>query len=473
MNKHLAAAWQRARQSSVLRSRKVIMAAAVVALLVIALLALPALIDINSYRGQIGGQLEQRLGRSITLGALSLRVLPSVKVSVTDAVIGDDPQFAPGAFVKAQSVRLQIGLWSLLTGEPEVRGIELTGPEIALIKEKRGAWNWSTLRTLQSSEASAEFPPLDILIRHGRFTLTDRSQTPPAERAYTDIDLAVADFSARTASDFTLAITMPGERRGQLRIEGAIGPIARQDLARTPLDARVRMEQVDLSGLEALLDHSAPRAARLTLDAQVTGSLAESLAARGQIKAEHLKLTVDGAPASLPLEADFDLTITPEEKADYAVKIVTGGLKLGQSRASLTGQISHLLSRSQSARAQLAFETQETRLEDLLKIGEAAGVPPNTSASGNLTLKAALETGAGQSSAAITITGQGQLSEARLQPPPLQQPLELSALALNFSGDSCAWMTCARAWPAAKSPAGRRSRISRNRGRASSCRLIK
>ncbi|HEX8999398.1 MAG TPA: hypothetical protein VGB07_05830, partial [Blastocatellia bacterium] len=80
-----------------------ISAVIIAVLLFVALLALPVLININTYRGQIAGQLEQTLGRKVKLGTLSLRVLPSVKVRVDELEIGDDPQFAPDYFVKAKS----------------------------------------------------------------------------------------------------------------------------------------------------------------------------------------------------------------------------------------------------------------------------------------------------------------------------------------------------------------------------------
>src|SRR5262245_45000568 len=124
-------------------------------LLLVVLLVAPALIDVNTYRGQIIAQLERRLGRSVRLGAMKLGALPSIRIRVDEVVIGDDPQFAQAEFVKARSVKLQIGLWSLLKGSPEVSGIQLVEPVVTLIKingANESKWNWSTLKPLQSAE---------------------------------------------------------------------------------------------------------------------------------------------------------------------------------------------------------------------------------------------------------------------------------------------------------------------------------
>ena len=178
--------------------KPVIAAAIVAVLLFAALLALPVLIDINTYRSQITSQLEQKLGRKVKLGALGLRVLPSVKVRVDELQISDDPQFAAlsqaggqagdqaGEFVKAKSVRLQLGLWNLLRGNPQVSGLELIEPEVTLIKTKENdsdKWNWSTLKALQTSgEQNAEQAAFDLRITNGSFKLIDRTATTPAAR---------------------------------------------------------------------------------------------------------------------------------------------------------------------------------------------------------------------------------------------------------------------------------------------------
>ena len=121
----------------------------VLVLLFAGLLALPMLVDINTYHNQIASQLEQKLGRKVSLGKMGLRVFPSIKVTVDDLGIGDDPLVAQADFVRAKSVRLQLGLLKLLSGKPEVSGIELIEPNLTLIKTSPDKWNWGTLKPLQ------------------------------------------------------------------------------------------------------------------------------------------------------------------------------------------------------------------------------------------------------------------------------------------------------------------------------------
>ncbi len=267
----------------------------------------PILIDVNTYRGHIIEQLERRIGRSVKLGEMDLSILPSVKFRVDEVVIVDDPQFTQAEFVKARSVKLQIELWSLLKGAPEVSGIELDAPDVTLIRSKDNKWNWSTLKPLQSSSQESAPAPFDLLARDGRFTLIDRSVDPTVERKYTDINIALDGFSSRQAFDFVIGLTIPGEKAGKIEIEGQAGPIDSGDRSGTPIDARAHLQDVDLSGLESLLGVMSNRAGRLTMDLKISGNLTESINGSGKLTGSQLQMTRTAKPIDI---SNADLAFT-------------------------------------------------------------------------------------------------------------------------------------------------------------------
>ena len=47
-----------------------------------------------------------------------------------------------------------------------------------------------------------------------------------------------------------LGLTMPGAQAGQLQISGTAGPLDAKDSAQTPLDAHIKLDQVELASLE-------------------------------------------------------------------------------------------------------------------------------------------------------------------------------------------------------------------------------
>lgn len=404
--------------------------AAVVVLLFVALLAIPILIDINTYRGQIVSQLEQTLGRKVKLGALGLRVLPSVKVRVDEVEISDDPQVATANFVKAKSVRLQMGLFSLLRGNPQVSGIELVEPEVTLIKVSGEKWNWSTLKPLESSSQDSNQAPFDLLVTNGSFKLIDRTVTPQIEKSYTGVNAALNHFSPRQSFDFVIGLVMPGQNAGKLEAKGEAGPIDSKDSTQTPVDARVKMDQVEIASLEALVGMQTPHAGKLTLDTQIAGKMADGLKVSGELKAEQWRMVADVAPSGTPLEMKFRLTAKSEKSSDgkpeIGLNLVKYDLILGKTEASVSGMVHHLP-------AQPSFDLQLTgdrmALNSLLESAYAFGFgpPAGTKASGAATIN--LHATGDQKNFALN--GQAEIRDLKFENPSLPKAIEISALKLN------------------------------------------
>lgn len=404
----------------------------VIGLIIIALLLIPYLIDINTYRGRIVAQLEDRLGRKVSLGDLSLRIFPSMRVGVEQAAIGENPEYAKGDFIRAKSIRLQIGLMSLLKGNPEVGGIELNEPEIVLIKDKAGGWNWSTLKPLREPADGGEMAPFDLKVDNGRFTIIDRSVTPQTENSFTGVNILLDDFSSKSAFDFSVAITMPGQTGGQLKMAGTAGPIDPSVAAKTPLDARISMDQVEISSLEQLAGLKSPRSGLLTTDIRVRGSLAETLSAEGDILAEKLRLVAGTEPSKDSIEADLKLdlkTIRPAgaQDDDYSLKLDRGDVSIGRTKAGLTGTIDRLLT---SPVLNLKVRADRAALDSLLESAYAFGFgpPKGTSASGLATIDLAVS-GASSSPA---LNGRIDVSDLRFRTEGLPQAIEVSNLKIAF-----------------------------------------
>src|SRR5262245_49887852 len=129
--------------------------AVVVGILLLAGLAVWLLIDVNHYRAPIQTQLEQRLGRKVTLGQMSLRIVP-LRFQVADPVIAEDPRFAAQAnFLRAEKLAVQVSLLSLIRGTINVNSVELRRPSVELVKNKEGVWNFTTLGAAAPGSASS------------------------------------------------------------------------------------------------------------------------------------------------------------------------------------------------------------------------------------------------------------------------------------------------------------------------------
>ena len=136
--------------------RKLVIIVVVLIVLVVgALLALPHIVDVNQYRGQIQTELQQRLNRPVQLGALSLAVFP-LRVEAQNVVIGDDATFhSTVPFAQVAQLDLSIKLLPLLAKNIQVDSLDLKRPVIELIRNAQGVWNFSTVANAPAAPSTA------------------------------------------------------------------------------------------------------------------------------------------------------------------------------------------------------------------------------------------------------------------------------------------------------------------------------
>ena len=112
--------------------------------LVIAI-ALPFLINVNSFRPQIESSLTDALGRKVTVGNLSLSIL-SGSVGADDIAIADDPAFASTPFIRAKALKVGVEMMPLIFSKQlHVTELTLDEPQVVLLRAPSGRWNYSTL----------------------------------------------------------------------------------------------------------------------------------------------------------------------------------------------------------------------------------------------------------------------------------------------------------------------------------------
>src|SRR5947209_13162629 len=122
----------------------IVLSIAVVVLVLIVVIAV-SVINVDHYRPQIQAQLQKSLGRPVTLGQLHLRLFP-FSVKVDGLTIQESPAFPSGhPFATAKEVYVSAGLVSLLRGQPEIKALTLQQPQVELIRNAAGAWNFSDL----------------------------------------------------------------------------------------------------------------------------------------------------------------------------------------------------------------------------------------------------------------------------------------------------------------------------------------
>lgn len=133
-----------------------------VALVVIAAIAIPLLVNPNDYRDEISQSAKTRTGRELTVGDIGLAVFPWLKVTLKDVQLANAEGFGDEPFLTAAEASVGVRLWPLLTRQRyEVSTIGIRDAAFNLERDKSGKSNWEDLGQDPETSASDNPDPAD------------------------------------------------------------------------------------------------------------------------------------------------------------------------------------------------------------------------------------------------------------------------------------------------------------------------
>ena len=310
------------------------------ALLLLVLVGLTFLVNTNQFRPMLEYSLTRSLGRDVKVASLKLAIL-SGGVAADDLSVADDPAFSRTPFLRAKSLKIAVELRPLIfSSKLNVTGLTIDQPEIVLLQSDSGDWNFSSL----GAQAPVNAPPaepaapeqagLDLLVKlvkitGGRVSIgNDNSNSKPL--VIENMNVELRDFSTTSVFPFSLAATVAGG--GAIKLEGKAGPIRPADAALTPVEAGLKVTQLDLAA-SGLVDAATGAAGLVSLDGSGSSN-GKTLQVKGRLKAEQLKLAKNGSRASRPVEFDFAVEHDLKKRSGTLSR---GDIRIGAAPASLTG----------------------------------------------------------------------------------------------------------------------------------------
>ena len=327
-------------------------------LIVVALLALPFLVDVNHFKPTIEAKLQQTLGRPVQIGELHLSLLAG-GVSDENVVIGEDPAFGSAPFLTAKSLDVGVNMLPLILSRSlDVNSITLREPELRLVRGNGGKWNFSSLGTSAASEAApasgrsnrrqpqspasrtegprsapASSAPPNVSI--GTLRITDgkilvSSVNNSRAHEYSNVQLKASNISYTSVMPFNFEASTPGG--GSLKADGKAGPLDREDTAATPLNATVGIKHLDIAST-GFVDPSSGIAGLLDFDGslQSNGKIAET---KGKASVDKLRLVRSGTPARQPVNFDY---ATQYDLKRQQGSLQHGAIQVGKAAAALAG----------------------------------------------------------------------------------------------------------------------------------------
>lgn len=390
--------------------RKVLVAFGIIILvIVVAVVVFAATFNVNRYRGTIQSELQKRLGRNVTLGDMHLSVFPP-RFRVNDLVIADDPAFnSQKPFVQAQELDVSVKLLPLLHKSVEIDSLELQRPNVELIKNAKGIWNFASVGnppantpsnptpnpSSQSSGSTTGKPSPNepqngeksgqeqfslgkLAITDGQLAFTDMQAHTP-RTVYDHIDVNLKNFAPNQPFSLDAAAHLPGPGNQEVRLQGDGGPIVQGQPAMTPFHGTLNLKQVGVAGLAKFLNSPS----LVNTDGTLSGttkidSAAGKMAANGQMTVQNAK--VHGIDLGYPIAADYNVA---DDVPSDLLTIHNANLKLGTTPLAINGTVN---SKSTPAVLDLHIKANNVSIAEAARLASAAGVAfaPGTDVTGTV-----------------------------------------------------------------------------------------
>ena len=352
--------------------RLLVISGIIVGVLLLVIIAVPLFINVDSFRPDLEKKLSAALNRQVHIGKLDASLL-SGGASASDITIADDPAFNKGPFLKAASVKVGVQLMPLIFSKQlKVTSLTIQKPDITLLKNAAGKWNYSTIgataQTQKSQpEPSGKAPDISVdkfEIAGGTVRVGHSSgHSAGKESVYQNVDLVAHNISATSAMPFTLSAGLPAG--GTLNLEGTAGPLNPTDSAKSPLDAKITLKHADLAAT-GFVDPSSGVGGVLDFDGQVKSD-GHKLHSEGKAKAADLRVVKGGQPAKQPVALDY--------KSDYALDSDTGTINANlHTGNSLTNASGTLNAKGEDTLANLKIVGKNMAVNDVEGLLPAFGV---------------------------------------------------------------------------------------------------
>ena len=358
----------------------------VIAILIVILIILPFVINVNIFRPQIESELSSALGRQVKVGNLKLSIL-SGSVSADDLSISDDPGFSNQPFVRAKALDVGVDLMPLIFSKQlHVNDLTVTQPQVSLLRNAAGRWNFSSLGNQSAPEAQASGRPAEadkaeqgkaaqpskapkpgearpsttekaahpankgetspaksapstpssnpnltvakLAVKNGTLSMADLS-THEKPQVFSNVDITVQNFSFNSQFPFSMSANLPGG--GTTKLDGRAGPIDASDASLTPLEAKINVNGLDVER-SGFVNPASGFGGLVNLSGTVNSNGHEARAS-GNGSIAKLKASPKGSPASKPVDLKFNTTYDLQKQSGPMNADVT----LGKAVAKLSG----------------------------------------------------------------------------------------------------------------------------------------
>jgi uncharacterized protein involved in outer membrane biogenesis len=227
------------------------------------LLNLNRIIELN--KKHLLARAGQSLGRNLTVERIRVSLWKGIGVGLKNIDLSDDSAFSSDSFLRAGEMQISLPLGALLNKEFQIKRLTLHNPEVTIIRDEEGHFNFSTIGSPQTppgidKEARKRAAPREINaaslfllpvldITKGTLRYTDKKER--VDLPVSHIDLRVEELVTGKLFLIKLSAAVLTEKPNiKLEARLALGD-ATMNWVDIPLDARITVDSLDTGKLKA------------------------------------------------------------------------------------------------------------------------------------------------------------------------------------------------------------------------------
>src|SRR5579863_10059665 len=136
----------------------------------------PIFFNLDRYRPEVISYFERNTGKKVEIARLTLTFFPQITIHMDDFGVKSPPLFPPSYIVKVARADAVFAFWPLLRRQAVIRSVVLEDPEINLVSDPDGPWNFENPET-ENSKNTFPLGIIDKVVIH-RVSLTVSNLLP-------------------------------------------------------------------------------------------------------------------------------------------------------------------------------------------------------------------------------------------------------------------------------------------------------
>ncbi|HWC77109.1 MAG TPA: AsmA family protein [Blastocatellia bacterium] len=271
------------------------------------------LIPLSPLKRPVELRLSRAFGRDVTVDSVRLSFIPSPHLSLSDMTVHEDPQFGEGSVLKAEHAHADLNIMQFVrTRRIAVESLELKSPQITLVKNSSGAWNWTTLGSQAPARSSVSAVLSTVITRSftSLSTLISPGDVPDAafkKLRIENADVKLVDHTSQKKEslykDITLDVALSPDAevstarkiKGELKVNSEENAGGEPFITTLPLDIRIDSSDGSLLSVTGSVGPGAIEARNVSIGAfTITGDLHAAkgtpFTATGQMSIEQMTL---------------------------------------------------------------------------------------------------------------------------------------------------------------------------------------